>query len=338
MKISLQNSFLVASLITASVSIAQPTLTAAGINPVIGDVLIANTTNYLSPGAAGTSQTWNLATFTTSATSTYTAVNPSSTPYASSFTNANVCEATTSYYGYYKTSSTALQIYGNVVSSGTTTTVMPYSNPEDFMHFPFTYTNSYTDTWATTFLSGGYTYYRKGADSTKADGYGTLILPNGTFNNVLRVHFVQNYYDSAYVGMSINITYRNDEYLWYLNGNHYPIAMLSSEVTNMMGNISTNQYGFYLKSAVAGIEQVSTNNLETTIYPNPTTGIINLKSSSFQNINSLEIYNMLGTCIHKQVASPSNGEIDLSTQPNGIYFIHLQTEQGTEIKKLIIEK
>jgi hypothetical protein len=244
MKKNLPNLLLATSLLTLSISMAQPTLTATGINPATGNSFVNYNTNYLSQGAAGANQTWDLSTFTISATNNAQIVASSSTTNGTSFPNSNVCESVTaaSYYMYYKTSTTAWQVEGNVTPQGSASVVMPYSDPEDLLHYPFTYTNNYTDTWAATFTSAGYPYTRNGLDSITADSYGTLKLPTGTYSNVLRVHLIQNYTDNANIGGTpITITYRNDEYMWYLNGNHYPIATISSLSTDFGGGPTVTQ-------------------------------------------------------------------------------------------------
>ncbi|MFI5140941.1 MAG: T9SS type A sorting domain-containing protein [Bacteroidia bacterium] len=345
MKTSLQNLFLAASLFTACVGMAQPTITAAGINPVVGDAFVDHNTNYISPGTAGANQTWNLSTMTVSATNSYTAVNPSSTSNSASFPGANVCETITSagYYGYYKTSSSALQIMGNVAPSGTTTVVMPYSNPEDLLHFPFTYNNAYTDTWATNFMSSGYMFYRKGTDSVKADGYGTLTLPNGTFGNVLRVHFVQNYQDSANVGVPYIITYRNDEYMWYLNGNHYPIATIASLVNSSSGTPS--QYGSYLNGIVGGIANENEMAASCSIFPNPASSnvMVNLNLTENKKVE-IKLFNSLGAQINVTVSAngiqgSNNYNLDVSHLAQGIYFTQISLDgELTSTQRLVINK
>jgi hypothetical protein len=60
------------------------------------------------------------------------------------------------------------------------------------------------------------------------------------------------------------------------------------------------------------------------IYPNPSTGLFNLSAKA-----NLEIYNIIGELI----STINNTEtIDLSNEPNGIYFVKLN---GTTVKKLI---
>lgn len=86
MKKKLLKSF---AIITAcsTAAFAQPTLTATGINPVVGDAYTTKMCNYVSPGSAGANQTWDLSSMTVAGTINYTSANPSSTPMAANFTN-----------------------------------------------------------------------------------------------------------------------------------------------------------------------------------------------------------------------------------------------------------
>jgi hypothetical protein len=72
------------------------------------------------------------------------------------------------------------------------------------------------------------------------------------------------------------------------------------------------------------------------IYPNPSIGIFSIKSS--ENISAIEIVNLVGEKIYQSAINSTKSEIDLSKQPNGIYFLQLKTEQGVATKKLIINK
>lgn len=80
------------------------------------------------------------------------------------------------------------------------------------------------------------------------------------------------------------------------------------------------------------------------IYPNPSGGSFNLKNYEFENLKmkSVDICNVLGEKIYHidnfQINTSSNFQIDLSNQPDGIYYISIVTEQGTQNQKLIIKK
>src|SRR5688572_10667941 len=159
-----------ASLFAAANIMAQPTLTASGINPAVGDQYNISYTQYVSPGSAGASQTWNLATMTVTSTATQTAVTVGSTSQGSQFPGATVAIAVpNNNYGYYNASATALQFMGSV-SNGTI--VIGYQNPEDQMHYPFNYTNTYSDNFSSSYSISGNNAYRAGTITVTADGWG----------------------------------------------------------------------------------------------------------------------------------------------------------------------
>jgi len=303
------------------VAFAQPTISASGVNPVIGDQLIMATATYVSPGNSGASQTWNLSSMTSSASNTYTAVATSSTPNGSSFPNSNVALGSGGgNYSYYKTSSSSFQNYG--FNSGTT--VMSYSDPEDFLRFPCAFNNTYSDSWAVTFVNT-YTFYRTGTTTVTADSYGTLITPDGTFNNVLRVHFVQNYQDSAYIpsyGTYLE-TYNNDEYMWYLNGNHFPIAF----VYTLTYSTGTSQGGSYM-SNVLGVDEPSV--LKSfTVFPNPVSSDLHFDINMKENQNiEIQLFNEIGSLVATPVSDNANTgrneyNVHVGDLPEGIYFARI---------------
>ena len=63
------------------------------------------------------------------------------------------------------------------------------------------------------------------------------------------------------------------------------------------------------------------------IYPNPTTGIINFEG---ENIEAIEILNSIG----EVVCIAENENIDLSDQPNGIFFVKIQTNKCIITRKI----
>jgi len=259
-------------LLLGNAAIAQPTLTATGINPVIGESYTINNGNYVSEGSSGANQTWDLSTISGSSGGLTNNVTPSSTPNGSNFPTSNLAadNTTTGSTGYYFTSSSVLQILGAVGGSGST--VITYSNYEDILHFPFNYNNSYNDQWAASFQSAGYNYYRTGNTTVTADGYGTLITPNGTYTNVMRVHFVQDYQDSTYIGTPYIITYYNDEYIWYKEGVHATLAAVYTFTNSMSG---TSTAGFYLTGTI-GIDETNNYITSSNVFPNPAVDKVNI--------------------------------------------------------------
>ena len=288
MKKKLLNFMAGSLMLTYSVSIAQPTLTATGINPVIGDNLTYFNGNYVSPGSSGASQTWNLSTMSGTSGGLITIVTPASTTNGSNFSSStvageNVSSGTDSYY---KTSATALQNSG--IDAGGT--LITFSNFEDYLHFPFSFSNSYTDTWAAQFFSG-YQFWRTGYTTVTADSYGTLITPNGTYTNVMRIHFVQIYQDSAYPGFPYVITYNNDQYIWYKEGVHLPIASVYNLTSSSGGPYTGGNY----RSGAVGINEVSNYITSSNVFPNPAVDVVTINFTLTENkMVAILLFNSLG--------------------------------------------
>ena len=71
-------------------------------------------------------------------------------------------------------------------------------------------------------------------------------------------------------------------------------------------------------------------------YPNPTTGIFNLKAS--ERPLSVEITDVSGQIIYtSQIQNFKTSQIDISNQPKGIYFIKIQTENRIYTDKIILK-
>ena len=91
----------------------------------------------------------------------------------------------------------------------------------------------------------------------------------------------------------------------------------------------------YIYTGVDEIAKASFN-----LYPNPSSGIVNLKMESFENLKmtNTEIYNAHGECIHSQIGAFSDLQIDLSSQPDGVYFVKINAESGILTRKFVISR
>jgi hypothetical protein len=302
-----------------SALIAQPVLTATGIAPVVGDSYSTTGSSYVSPGGSGANQTWNLA-FTNGGASTSTGVTPGSSPYAASFPQATVAFNGGGVWTFNKSTTTAWQNCGVVNGSGT---VLSYSDFEDFLHFPFTYTNTYTDPWAVTYIQASYTYYRWGTTTVTADAYGTLTTPDGTFSNVTRVHFYQVYKDSTNIASTpFVVNYVNDQYMWYLNGNHSVIASVYTLTPDMSSPFTG---GYYMNNVVSGVNDFSALT-SLSVAPNPANEQANFTVSLSEGKEvSVALFNAIGEEVGVAVTTTGMiGEnritMPVADLPAGIYF------------------
>lgn len=98
------------------------------------------------------------------------------------------------------------------------------------------------------------------------------------------------------------------------------------------GNVFYNDACFV---CYVGVNEIR-NNLSFFISPNPSSGIFTLSSS--EKISSIEITDVLGNCILKSTIKNQKSEINLSSQPKGIYFLKVQNENANfGVKKIIIQ-
>jgi hypothetical protein len=315
-----------------------PVITYLGINPSVGQSYIQyNDVNFFDAGSAGANITWDMSSMFSSSSSTVTIVSPSSTIDGSNFPNSNLgYDFGGGFVMYYKKSTTALQLYGIKLMG----TLLPYSNPEDFLRFPFTYNDSFEDTWETEFESGGSTYYRGGTTTVTADGYGTIITPNGTYDNVLRVLLHQVYRDSTnFYGTPFVTEYENIQYFWYKEGYNYQIA----SVFDLQADGSPYSAGGYYTSNVTGIEKISRNDINVNTYPNPAKDFITFNINAQANEScEIIIYNSVGqeTNLNKKFNSMQGNntiEMDISNLNNGINFYKIINGDNIYTGKFIVE-
>jgi hypothetical protein len=82
--------------------------------------------------------------------------------------------------------------------------------------------------------------------------------------------------------------------------------------------------------------------MNLTVYPNPTSGIVNLSLSGFSGKKtSLSIVNVIGTVIYHETLQHVDGRynktIDLSKSAHGLYYVKLEAEDYNEIRKIILK-
>lgn len=79
------------------------------------------------------------------------------------------------------------------------------------------------------------------------------------------------------------------------------------------------------------------------LFPNPTSGILNINISADEFNNAvLKVINVLGKVVYKQTGLNINGNysvrVDLSSQPDGIYFVMINGENQKITRKVFLNK
>jgi len=115
-------------------------------------------------------------------------------------------------------------------------------------------------------------------------------------------------------------------------------GLLDLVVGNYSGGVAIYM-GDSLNTAVSDIHAPS---FDFSIYPNPSNGKANLKISQLADlkINRIEIYDYIGKKVYDngnlQINQLSNFQIDLSSEPNGIYSCKVSGAKFSKTKKLVL--
>ena len=64
------------------------------------------------------------------------------------------------------------------------------------------------------------------------------------------------------------------------------------------------------------------------LYPNPTTGMINVEAEALQ---SVEVLDMAG----RKVMTSNKSQVDLSNLSNGVYMVRVNTANGSALHKIV---
>ena len=325
-------------LLSSSIAPAQaPVLQPSDFIPVIGEEFPGHTFDSTTaatfiPGPAGPNQTWNHSGVTTEKTDTVRIISPTSTPSTNDYSGSQQCHFHTvdGSYHFYKTDVNAMSLSGLLYTNGLD---IPHSNPEDYIRFPMTYNDNYTDSLAATAVFQGVTYHRKGMVEVTADGYGSLVLPGGTYNDVLRVRYLENITDSSSVGIFVHV---REIYVWILPGFHYPILSHITSTTNGQTDRNGSMY-FPTPAQVSAAVQFEG---EVEIFPNPASGTVRVCFSMEPSPNALlRVMDLQGRECHSVDLGRVPGgshvrDLDLSLLPRGMYLMELRSAKRRVVKRL----
>jgi hypothetical protein len=204
-------------------------------------------------------------------------------------------------------------------------------------------TNISSGSGITTITSNTIRYGNIGIDNYAAGTF--TITQNLIENNTIGINLI-----SPNTTLSCNRICNNSSYdLKYyastnLNGTHNYWCTPDSASTETViydgydnisyGLVSILPFDTLCFTGPTSVTEIMQGNL-ISIYPNPSAGIFTVKTDN-ENIDRIEIFNMLGEKVFDAEIINSQGEIDLSDQANGIYFIRMKTKTKTFTQKIIV--
>lgn len=289
--------------------------------------------SQFSAGSAGAGVTWD---FSKTPAAAGVQVNmhylsPDSLPLSdAAFTMSNIV-ATSDYrnYTYFNKNAEGVFFYGGrYASTNGTPYVFYYSNPLKLLQVPFTYGNSFTDTFTAGYPSSpGFSATRRGTLKATADGYGTLIMPNGkVFTDVIRINNQLMLTDTNYKNGRDSLM--DNFYDYYQGTGTFPLIELGERKT-FFWNSQTYSSQRYIHLCDAGAFADQTNALipfASSAYPNPVNDVLQVTISAEAPISTcIELYSTGGKmiCRYENISKGSIQTIDMRNLPSGIYFLSI---------------
>jgi len=323
------------------VAFAQPVLTAANSNPVAGD----NYTNHtciatgIVQGAAGAAVTWDYHTLTDTGTVSGDFVTCASTPYCGSFAGSNLATGTgtgaSADYSYYITNTNVWEENGNI-SGGAYTY---YSKPGVIHQYPVVYNTSFLDT--NIIFPPTAPVYGIARDSNKIDGYGTLILPSGSYSNVLRQHRITTLYDSI-PDSALTYSGTYEVYYWYTPGFHFPLLEIVFDSSSGTGWSAA--FAGYATKVTTGVTTANNDEMTIEVSPNPASNMIHLRFSlddpgsaliTLEDITGRNAATITGDKLNNGM---NDIAIPVSGLPEGMYILHLISAGKSVSQKVIVSR
>ena len=317
---------------------AQPQLTASVHQPVIGDIELRYQyldTVPINPGPAGQNVTWDFSQLQFNAA-------PDTVWYDSMYALGNLqanlaARRKVVVFGFTLNVHTAF-LHEADKTSYVGWTILPYGPDFPFTHltdaaithtFPMAYSDSIYDPYNGYFTSIGI-FPVNGDQISVIDGVGTLILPGGTYTDVLRLHIYNP------TGLWDGETWQG--YFYYSPTHRFPLFAISQIPAMPTSPFPEYIYRSEGLNVIIGQEEADRGPV-VRIGPNPTEGLISVGVEGlFGDRMEWRILDQNGKVIangqEEEVYGPFRTLLDLSNQPTGIYWLELRSGAFRTTRKI----
>jgi hypothetical protein len=272
----------------------------------------------------GASQTWDFGSLSSQAQTLVEYKSSLQTPYAFYFFGQIGLKTADSLgagpivfknlYSFYSVSNSAFRAEGIGYSFSGFPLAANYEDEDEIYQFPLEYGDQDTSTFRFVFEVPGNAFrlVQQGIRMNYVVGYGSLKLPGYTANDALLVKSVIFETDTLTTQFGQIPLPRNQvSFKWLTDDLRLPALEISGTPTGPSGFTPT-QVRYYDARATRVREP---NNGHNGVYPNPTTGFLNLPTDSSRQ--PIELWNFAGQCLGQWPAGTR--QLDLSHLASGVY-------------------
>jgi hypothetical protein len=313
---------------------AQPTLTSGQLAFQVGehtDYQGCLPTIWPEDGAA---VTWNYADLTCFAGGFDNIVDPAQTAGASYYPTATAVNGDLNGGLYYRSTTSSEEYIGYYLPPGD---LGACSDPRIDWQYPFTYGDSFSDELLCN-EQGVMPRIRSGSQSISCTGYGTLVLPNGTFNDCLLFTRTWNYADDYGIPGSEG-TLTGEARLFVQPGNSHVLLSFTTSSYAQAGQTLTSTGISLLDPTTTGsVNTVTVTPDRLLVMPNPASGPITLLRTS-DAAAALELLTMDGRRVFQDrlPAGSTRHTLLPETLGAGQYVLRVVSSDGVAVVTFVVE-
>lgn len=316
----------------------QPVLDAANSAPEPGQSYTVNQGIYQDPPSGGAAQVWDFSTLVTQGAALVELVAPAGTANAAAFPGSDVVEtsAASIQLRYFDNSPLGLILLG--YSAPSQGFVLPFAPAVMARPYPCTFGNEWSGTYGGSTTFQGFNVLVSGSYEGEADGYGTVVMPWGTVENVLRTRLLLTE-TQLFIGAGQSV---NQQETWdfHAPGSSYPLVRFSERRTQNQGggfDVDTQSLLWMGNptTSIGAMGEVSS----LSIFPNPAIDVVMV--SSTEAVEMIHLLDATGRQVRTLSAMGSTAApftIDLDGLAAGSYTVQVQLINGPLIvSKLVVE-
>ncbi len=342
----MKNFTLLLALVTfSSIALSQPTLDSESFyNPGDQVVGFAVDPSGVNDGTDGANQTWDFSQFQTQGESNFWGgliVHPSELSDFDLFSDANVAmvlnDGTIRYWSNDESGLTA-------IGQGGDHDILQLNDANSWLSYPFSYGSSISDEANGTLFGACNDFQWESVSETQGVGYGTLVLPSGTFENVLkirRISFTNQINEEIGMERENNIV----EHFWFQPGVAGPLLYMRSWSNNGCPGMNEGvEIVYTLPSQNTNTpNEISSEDITLSVFPNPasTTTHLNIRTGAFTEaeiwVSDLLGKNVLQIGDKEQIENTRLFDINLGILQPGVYVVNVKMNHTHFTERLVIQ-
>lgn len=303
------------------------TLTCQTSCPQAGEVFSMRTSSPVL-NSPGLNQVWNFSSIYALASTYLISYSvPSSFPNATLYPQANLVKTEVGNNTFLSSGNGGIRsVYPSTINVNINNLQLP---------LPFTYGNTYTETVISTSVTGTDTFVTNTHYSFIGHGSGTLILPSGTFPDVLSIKYTSTESNTKN-GSPIGNILSNTSFYYYSQKISHPLLYTQQLSTTGQGDYGP--FTQFIDQVVVGLHDQNMEFIdEFTISPNPAKDIVKIKFPQIK-MGKVLLKNNLGQLITERKFDDNSCQLDIGYLSEGIYFISLCDNNEIITRKLVVSR